>query len=646
VVKEVMMAGPYGYAGQILKVDLSSKEISKIPTMEYAERFLGGMGVATKIYWDAVSPDVEAFDPSNTLIFVTGPLAGFTGVAGSIWQVHGKSPLTIPEHFSCGSLGGSWGAQLKFAGYDALVVEGKSDAPVYLLVEDDSVQIRDASAVWGNGAVQTRELLKREHGRSVRVLTMGPAGENLVVFANIIADNDSSASGGFGAVMGSKNLKAVAVRGQGRPEASNPEELRALARRLRKLKEGAEVGDFGFIPGPHMKKELCYGCINGCIRSIMEASSGKKGKYMCQSGIFYQYRAQRYYGEWNEVPFHANRLCDEYGIDTRVLEAMLSWLSRCHKAGVLTDENSGLLLSQFGSMEFIEALVKKIAFREGMGEFLALGPINAAKAVGKDAEALITDYIFHTTGQAPEGDPRRDIVTGLHYAMQPRQHAVISELDELVGKWREWEKGAEGAYVSKGVLQAVSKKFFGDVNAVDYSTLEGKGRVAKLVQDRWSARESMLLCAFAWPITTVEYSDDHCGDPTLESQVFSAITGRQVDEQELNTFGEVIFNLRRAVFAREGRRGRETESIPHIFYEKPFKDKVNPEDPCLVPGKDGNAISRKGAVVDREVFERVKDDYYQSRGWDVASGLQTRRKLEELGLQDVVEDLEGRGLVV
>jgi len=640
------MAEPYGYAGQILKVDLSSNKISKIPTMEYAERFLGGMGIATKIYWDAVTPDVEAFDPSNTLIFATGPLAGFTGVAGSIWQVHGKSPLTIPEHFSCGSLGGSWGAQLKFAGYDALVVEGKSESPVYLLVEDDSVQIRDASALWGSGAVQTRDLLKREHGRSVRVVTMGPAGENLVVFANIIADNDSSASGGFGAVMGSKNLKAVAVRGQGRPEASNPEELRALARRLRRLKEGAEVSDFGFIPGPHMKKELCYGCISGCIRSIMEASNGKKGKYMCQSGIFYQYRAQRYYGEWNEVPFHANRLCDEYGIDTRVLEAMLAWLSRCHKAGVLTDENSGLPLSQFGSLEFIEALVKMIAFREGMGEFLALGPINAAKAVGKDAEALITDYIFHTTGQAPEGDPRRDIVTGLHYAMQPRQHAVISELDELVGKWREWEKGAEGAYVSKEVLQAASKKFFGDVNAVDYSTLEGKGRVAKLVQDRWSARESMVLCAFAWPIITAESTDDHCGDPTLESQIFSAVTGRQVDEQELNTFGDVIFNLRRAVFAREGRKGRESESIPHIFYEKPLKDKVNPEDQCLVPGKDGNAIPRRGAVVDREVFERVKDDYYQSRGWDVASGLQTRRKLEELGLEDVVEDLEGRGLVV
>jgi len=106
---------------------------------------------------------------------------------------------------------------------------------------------------------------------------------------------------------------------------------------LRKFKEDAEISEFGFIPGPNMKKELCYGCIRGCIRAVMEASKGKKGKYMCQSGIFYQYRAQRYYGEWNEVPFQANRLCDQYGVDTRVMEAMLAWLSRCHQADVLTD---------------------------------------------------------------------------------------------------------------------------------------------------------------------------------------------------------------------------------------------------------------------------------------------------------------------
>jgi len=640
------MAETYGYTGKMLKVNLTSGRTGNVNTMDYADRFIGGAGVATKVYWDEVSPDIGALDPGNVLMFVTGPMAGFTGVAGSIWQVHGKSPLTIPEQFSCGSLGGTWGAQLKFAGYDAVIVQGRSEKPVYLLVEDDRVQVRDASALWGKGAVETREQLKKELGRSARVATMGPAGENMVVFANVIADDDSSASGGFGAVMGSKNLKAIVVRGQGRPTAADPEKLRSLARRLRRLKEGAEQGDFGFVPGPNMKKHVCYGCINGCIRAFMETRSGDKGKYMCQSGIFYQYRARRYYGEWNEVPFYANRLCDQYGLDTRVTEAMLAWLTRCHKAGILTDENTGLPLSKFGSLEFIEALVKKIALRDGFGDTLARGIFGAAEEVGSEARALITDYVFHTTGQAAEGDPRKDIVTGLLYAMQPRQHAVVSELGTLMGKWVQWVKGTDGAYMSTASLQAIAKRLFGDARAMDYSIYEGKGRVARIVQDTWSVRESLILCAFAWPIAEVVHSDDHMGDPTLESQVFSAATGRQVDEAELNRMGEAVFNLRRAVLAREGRKGRESEAIPQVFYERPLKDRINPEDPCLVPGKDGEAISRKGAVMDRDAFEKVKDEYYQARGWDVATGLQTKSKLVQLGLQDIVPDLEKRGLVV
>ncbi|MDY6916423.1 MAG: aldehyde ferredoxin oxidoreductase N-terminal domain-containing protein [Chloroflexota bacterium] len=640
------MTAQYGYTGKTLRVDLTSGHIAAIPTMDYADRFVGGMGIATKVYWDEVRPDVGALEPGNSLIFVTGPMAGFTGVAGSIWQVHCKSPLTIPQQFSYGSLAGTWGAHLKFAGYDAIVVQGRSERPVYLFIEDGTVEIRDASDLWGRGAVETREMLKRKLGRSARVATMGPAGENMVVFANVIADDDSSASGGGGAVMGSKNLKAVVVRGRGRPAAADPQRLKALARRLRRLKEGASQGDFGFVPGPNMKKEACYGCISGCIRAVMEAENGTRGKYMCESGIFYQYRARRYYGEWNEVPFYANRLCDDYGLDTRVTEAMLAWLTRCHKAGILTDANTGLPLSKLGSLEFIEALLKKTSLRQGFGDVLARGLIPAADEVGSDARALITDYIFHTTGQAAEGDPRMDIVTGLLYAMQPRQHAVVSELAQLLGKWVQWEKGAEGAYLSTHTLQAIAARLFGDARAVDFSTCEGKGRVAKTVQDRWSARESLITCAFAWPIADVVWSEDHMGDPSLESQVFSAATGREVDEAELDRMGEVVFNLRRAVFAREGRRGRQSDAIPQVFYERPFKDRINPEDLCLVPGKDGEPMSRKGAVVDRDEFETVKDEYYQSRGWDVATGLQTKGKLIDLGLQDIVKDLEERELVV
>ena len=187
----------HGYAGNILRVDLSSGAITNVPTMDYADRFLGGRGIAAKIHWDEVPPDISAFDPDNRLVFMTGPLAGFPGIAGSRWTVCGKSPATTPEHFSYSNMGGRWGAQLKSAGYDGVVIQGKSDRPVYIFIKDGVAEIRDASAIWGQGTVKTRETLKSELGSSTAVVACGPAGENMVRFAGLIADNDSSGSNGF-----------------------------------------------------------------------------------------------------------------------------------------------------------------------------------------------------------------------------------------------------------------------------------------------------------------------------------------------------------------------------------------------------------------------------------------------------------------
>ncbi|GAF76323.1 unnamed protein product, partial [marine sediment metagenome] len=223
------VTGQYGYAGEILRVDLSSGGVTRMPTVDYADRFLGGRGIAAKIYWDEVPPEVKAFDPENRLIFATGPLAGFTGVSGSRWQICGKSSLTTPEYFNYSNLGGNWGAQLKLAGYDALVIQGKSEKPVYILIQDETVEIRDASTLWGKSTVETREMLKQQLGSSVNIVATGPAGENMVTFASVLADKDASGSSGLGAVMGSKNLKAIAVRGSGKVMAANPQRYRELA---------------------------------------------------------------------------------------------------------------------------------------------------------------------------------------------------------------------------------------------------------------------------------------------------------------------------------------------------------------------------------------------------------------------------------
>ena len=236
------MGGKPGYTGCIARVDLSIGAITNIPTDAYAGDYLGGRGMATRIYWDEVGPGVQAFDVENRLIFGTGPCGGFEGLAGARWVVCGKSPGTTPHFFTHSNLGGSWGTELKCAGYDGLVVQGRAERPVYLLIEDGKIHIRDASAIWGKGAVQVREMLKGELGNSVKVVATGPAGDNMTTLATLLADNDSSGSGSLGAVMGSKKLKAIAVRGSGSVSAAHPRRLQELLEHISQLRKGVPQG--------------------------------------------------------------------------------------------------------------------------------------------------------------------------------------------------------------------------------------------------------------------------------------------------------------------------------------------------------------------------------------------------------------------
>jgi len=639
----------YGYAGKILRADLSSGNITVVPTAEYTGSFVGGRGIAIKIYWDEMPPEAGAFDAENPLMFMTGPLAGFNGVAGSRWCICGKSPATTPESFSYCNLGGSWGAHLKFAGYDGIVVIGKADRPVYLFIDGGVAQVKDASHLWGKTAVEVRESVKAELGSSVRVAAIGPAGENLVTFAIVLADEDSSGSSGLGAVMGSKKLKAIAVRGSKKPTAAHTESLEELRRYARELTRGGPTVQREMTPGPKMKRVACYGCIRGCIRATCETEDGRRSKYMCTSAEFYQELAKRYYGEWGlehiDVPVHANRLCDAYGLDTNSILAMIMWLSRGHRAGILTDKYTGIPISKLGSLEFIETLVKRIALREGFGDILARGTIRAAESVGQRARELVTDYVSKA-GHIVLYDPRMFIPHAIMYAMEPRK--PINQLHEIsmpMYMWLDWAKGIKTAYLSSEAFRKLASKFWGSELAVDFSTYEGKALAAKKIQDRQYVRESLILCDIAMNnATTVRYSEDHVGDPALDSKFFSAVTGREVDEQELYRIGERTFNLQRAILAREGHKGRESDRLDEPFHTKPLKTMgLNPE--CLAPGKDGEVISRKGTVVDREGFEAMKDEYYQLRGWDIKSGLQTKGKLEEIELGDIVGDLERRGLV-
>ncbi|MBE0481129.1 MAG: hypothetical protein IBX68_09135 [Dehalococcoidia bacterium] len=636
----------YGYAGKILRVDLSSAEVSTTPTADYAEDFLGGRGIAARIYWEEVPPEVKAFDPENRLIFATGPMGGLTGVSGTRWQMCAKTALTRPEHFNYANLGGDWGANLKRAGYDALVVHGRAGGPVYIEVDGEGVRVRDASHLWGKSTIETREVLQREPGRSMKVAAIGPAGENLVTFASVLADSDASGSSGLGAVMGSKHLKAVAVSGNGKVEVADPERYRELAAYARDLRKGFGMGITpGTDAGMKLKKDFCWGCTGGfCFRSTYRASNGKIGKYMCGSATFYVLRALKYYGVRNEVPFYASMACNEYGVDTHQMDVMLQWLSKCSQAGILTEEKTGLPFSKQGSLEFIETLVRKIALREGIGEILAEGTWRAAEAVGPDAMDLLTDYITDSGHFALIEGPRMYISTGLLYAMEPRQPmAQLNEMGSL-NMWLMWVYKQPGAFVSSDVFRAIGERMMGSKEAVDFTAYQGKALAARMIQDRECAKDSLILCGYLFPIMFSRNTSDHLGDPSVESKLLSAVTGRDIDEQGLYRIGERIFNLQRAILAREGHRGREADRISEHNFTKPLKfDLHNPG--LLSPGPGDEVICKQGAVLDRDRFEALKDEYYALRGWDVSTGLQTRTKLNELGLGAVASDLHKRGLL-
>jgi aldehyde:ferredoxin oxidoreductase len=632
-----------GYAGTIVKVNLSSRRITREPTSDYADLFLGGRGIAAKVYWDEVPPKIAASDPENRLIFMTGPLCGVPGFA-SRFQICGKSIGT--NQFSFCNLGGSWGAYLKAAGYDGVVVSGRADKPAYISIDGDKVEIRDAAHLAGKSGFQREKMIKDELGDSVRVLTVGPAGDNMVSFATFLASDDSVGSGRLAGVMGSKNLRAIAVRGDKKLKVAHPDKLSSLRSEIRKLSTGyvEPLLALGMLtPRDRLKKSFCQGCPAGCVRSTYKKPDGSERKFMCQAAMFYETRAKRYSGN-TDAALEATELCDDLGLDTRSVETMIMWLSRCHKAGILTDERTGILVSQIGSYEFIEMLLRKIAGREGFGDVLAGGTHKAAQSLGEEAQSFIKDYIVKTGENSLYG-PRLYITTGIFWAMEPR--LPIQQLHEVsvpVMLWHLWLMGMKDAQVTTEVLRKMARRFFGSELAVDFSTYEGKAQAAAMIQDREYAKESLILCDLFWPVYFSESSPDGVGDPSIESQICAAVTGREIDEAGLYKVGERIGNLQRAILAREGHKGREYDVIDEYNFNTPLKaDFGNPD--CIVPGKDGELFSRKDVVVDREQFEKMKGEFYRIRGWDITSGLQKRAKLEELGLSDVAKTLEKEGLL-
>ena len=639
----------YGYAGKILRVDLTAGTVTNLPTSDYAGRFLGGRGIAAAIHWHETPPPTRAFDPGNCLVFATGPLMGFTRLSGCRWEAGGTAPVGDNDFFSYANFGGSWGAWLKFTGYDALAVTGRAGRPVYLLIENDRVEIRDAASLRGRTTTETREILKAELGKGARVMCIGPAAENLVPFATILAEDNASGTGGLGSVMGSKNLKAIVVRAAEikRPVAADPERLKELTEQVYRLQTGnwEDHGHERAAMAGRTRLAACYGCIKGCTRGMYQLEGGRRFKFFCQASNVYRGPAARYGGNAGDVDKLATRLCDEYGLDTAVLEPMIAWLGRGYEAGLLDEKATGLPLAQFGGPEFIEELVRKLAFREGFGDVLAAGTLKAAERVGPEAVKLIGMSIATRAGETRDHDPRLMPANALIYATEPRRSVYLLHATALpLTRWLNWLAGAGGAFLSTDILREVAERNWGGREAFDFTTWAGKALASKKIQDYGYLKASLVLCDLAWPIYQVHSPDSSIGAYTLESRLVAAITGRPVDEADLEKAGERVFNLQRAILARQGWGGRAGDTVSEAFFTEPL-DGVFFDPECVVPGGDGGLASRKGAVIGREDFEKLKDEYYALRGWDAATGLQKGTRLAELGLGDVAQELKEKSFL-
>lgn len=635
----------YGWVGKILKLNLSTGENETVETRPYAERFLGGRGIATKIYWDDMKPGLSAFDPENMLIFMTGPLVASGVQAASRMAVVGKSPMMNPEGFCYANMGGFFGPFLKKAGYDGLVVKGRAQAPSYLWINDGEVRILDAADLWGKGTYQVRDILKERHGSHVRFITTGRAGENLCRTATLQTDNEGSATGGWGAVLGSKNLKAIAVMGTGSPEVARPEELRELNKLVVHLNKRPAWSPFPEDQVRRVGKSSCFQCGVDCnYRVAYETASGQTMVRKCQSMFVYYPWTVRRPGETAETALEATGICNDLSLCTMEMSNILHWLEKCHRAGLLESLDMGLDMDKIGTLDFFNQFAWMIIRREGLGKLLADGLKRAGEMLPPEAVALFPNEVSDV-GDGATYSAREYLMNGILYAFEPRQPiAMLHEISRIIGQWVQRLQYPQSSPVTAEVYRGAAKKFWGHEKAWDLNSIEGKAEAAVKTIDRTYMKDSLALCDSVWPLMVSWNTPDNLGDPALESRIFSAVTGQETDEAGLLRYGERIFNLQRMILLREGRRPKKDDVLEEFNYKDPVQS-VFMNQEVLVPGPGDEVLSRKGLTLSPDEFERMRTEFYEIRGWDPETGLQKLETLKRLELDDLAGGLVQSGLV-
>lgn len=618
-----------GYSGKILRINLTdktSKEEDLSP--EVAKAFIGGAGFGIKYLFDEVPAGADALGPDNKLIFAPGPFTGTNLPCASRLAVTGKSPLTGAVGM-CLS-GGQFPAELKFAGWDIIVIEGKAEKPTYISIKDNKVRFRDADGVWGTLTSDCQQIIKDALGdQNTRVCCIGPAGEHLSKIACIINERRALGRKGLGAVMGSKNLKAIAVRGTGSVAIASQEKYKAgRTEMLKAMKESpvlyshfAEAGTpmvvdltaaMGilsaknwsatgeFVPAEALGldaqntrkigREHCYDCPVGCSQMKL-ARSGPYAGILTEGPEFetiYSFGSATGVANLDAV-IAADRLSDELGLDTISAGVTIGFAMELFEKGILGPGDTGGVDLKFGNDQAMMAVLRQMAYREGVGAILADGTRIAAKKIGKGAEK----YAMHIKGlELPAYDVRGAKAQGLNYATAytGADHNRGYAFQEIFGIPVPWE--------------------------VDRFAIEGKGKLTKWNQDvRAATCDCPTMCAFvldtALPGTACQNT----------ATLMEAVTGFSFTPEEVEKVGERLNNLAKAFNVREGFT-RADDTFPERLMTEPLK-----------------AGASKGHMISKDDLKRMLDEYYTVRGWTLETGAPTRAKLTELGLEYVADIL-------
>jgi len=634
----------FGHTGKILRVDLSTGQVSTMDTSSYTPKYLGGLGVAAKIAWDELKPGVGALDPENMLFLMVGPLTGTLASGAGRVEVLGIAPQQYPSVFSRSGMGGHWGAELKYAGFDGAVVVGAAEKPVYLWVHDGECEIRDASKLWGTGTYATTAALRAEHGPRTRVVSCGPAGENLCRTAVIQTETGNAAGqGGYGAVMGSKKLKAIAVQGSGGVRIAQPQRFLDLC--LKASREGQEPGDLKIEPkaGANFRTRKCGFCMTPCVHRIYMnvPGEGTTGSYttalQCWS-----------YDASLEARVEGAAISSDYGINAwEVSYGVIPWLQLCKQHGLIDaidgipipppDKPIGYLKDVAPvSGEFITTLVRKMTFREGeLGDALADGACYAADVLfgGRGKPLLARIYPRHC-GQTEHWGGHWGPGGTVYYPwwLPAILQWCVDTRDPANDSTHQWTEHVQFYLPISGPrrgpfpmekAKAVCAKVYGNADvpdpAYEYDPPELKAIPAIWHHNRGMIIDSLVLCDYENTRVFSTLSEDGAADTAQMSKLYSAATGAEISEAEMDLAGERIFNLLRAIDIRNHARDRAVDE--------------STLDGFMYPGKDDDMAPDRAGLV------RLLDKYYELRGWNLANGWPTRAKLEALGLGDVAGEL-------